>query len=153
MLSLATVERVCFEFRVVMPRCYVCYEDTAEQCVCACKAHVHRACLLKTIEARNSTQCSICAQPIQNVRALPVRRVSRWVVCFAVVLMATIVSTSLAAILLLALAVDDRNHSAFYDLLICCASCVCVSTCASSFLQKLMQDHELVVAHEMYCFI
>ena len=136
-----------------MPRCYVCYEDTAEQCVCACKAHVHRACLLKTIEARNSTQCSICAQPIQNVRALPVRRVSRWVVCFAVVLMATIVSTSLAAILLLALAVDDRNHSAFYDLLICCASCVCVSTCASSFLQKLMQDHELVVAHEMYCFL
>ena len=136
-----------------MPRCYVCYEDTAEQCVCACKAHVHRACLLKTIEARNSTQCSICAQPIQNVRALPVLRVSRWVVCFAVVLMATIVSTSLAAILLLALAVDDRNHSAFYDLLICCASCVCVSTCASSFLQKLMQDHELVVAHEMYCFI
>lgn len=136
-----------------MSRCYVCHEDTAEQCACVCKAHVHRACLLKTIEARKSTQCSICAQPIQNVCALPVRRVSRWVVCFAVVLVATIVSTSLAAMLLLALAVDDRHHSAFYDLLICCASCVCVSTCASSFLQKLMQDHELVVTRDMYRFI
>ena len=126
---------------------------TVEQCMCVCKAHVHRACLLKTIEARKSTQCSICAQPIRNVCTLPARRVSRWVLCFATVLVATIFSTSLAAMLLLALAVDDRNHSAFYDLLICCASCVCVSTCASSFLQKLIQDHELVITHDAYCFI
>jgi hypothetical protein len=126
---------------------------TVEQCMCVCKAHVHRACLLKTIEARKSTQCSICARPIRNVCTLPARRVSRWVLCFATVLVATIFSTSLAAMLLLALAVDDRNHSAFYDLLICCASCVCVSTCASSFLQKLIQDHELVITHDAYCFI
>lgn len=136
-----------------MSLCYVCHEMTAEQCVCACKAHVHRACLLKTIEARKSIQCSICAQPIRNVCALPVRRVSRWVLCFATVLVATILSTSLAAMLLLALAVDDRHHSAFYDLLICCASCVCISTCASSFLQKLIQDHDLVTTHDAYCFI
>lgn len=133
--------------------CYVCHEDTTEQCACACKAHVHRACLLKTIEARKSTLCSICAQPIQNVRALPVRSVSHWVVCFTVVLVATIVSTSLAAMLLLALAVDDRHHSAFYDLLICCASCVCVSMCASGFLQKLIRDHDVVVTRDAYRFI
>ena len=136
-----------------MSHCYVCHEDTAEQCACACKAYVHRVCLLKTIEARKSTQCSICAQPIRNVRARPVRRVARWVVCFAIVLVATIASTSLAALLLLALAVDDRHHSAFYDLLICCASCVCVSMCASGFLQKLIQDHELVVTRDAYRFI
>ena len=87
------------------------------------------------------------------MRARPVRRVARWVVCFAIVLVATIASTSLAALLLLALAVDDRHHSAFYDLLICCASCVCVSMCASGFLQKLIQDHELVVTRDAYRFI
>ena len=135
-----------------MSHCYVCHEETAERCACACRAHVHPACLLKSIEARKNTRCSICAQPIRNVRARPERRVSHWVVCFAVVLVATIVSTSLAAMLLLALAVDDRNHSAFYDLLICCASCVLVSMCASGFLQKLMQDHDLVVTQSVYRF-
>ena len=136
-----------------MSRCYVCHEETTERCKCACKAHVHRACLLKSIEARGNMSCSICAQPIQNVCARPVRRVSHWVVCFAVVLVATIVSTSFAAMLLLALAVDDRNHSAFYDLLACCLCCVCVSVCASNFLQKLIQDHDLVVTHDAYRFV
>ena len=28
-----------------MSHCYVCHEDTAEQCACACKAYVHRAVL------------------------------------------------------------------------------------------------------------
>ena len=136
-----------------MPRCYVCHEETTERCACACKAHVHRACLLKTVEARKNTRCSICAQPIKNVCARPVRRVSHWVVCFVIVLVATIASTSLAAILLLALAVDDRNHSAFYDLLICCASSVFLAMFASHFLQKLLTDHDLVVSHEVYSFI
>ena len=133
--------------------CFVCHEETAEQCACACKAYVHKACLLKSIEARQNTDCTICKQPIQNIGKREVRVPSRWVVAFTLALASTILTSLLAALLLLALAVDDRNDKSFYDLLICCASSVCLAMCASGFLQKLLEDHDLVMTHEVYHFI
>ena len=133
--------------------CFVCYEETTETCACACKAHVHRACLLKTIETRKNVNCSICAQPIQNVVIQTQKQPSLWVITFSVVLAITVGLASLASLLLLALAIDDRNDAAFYDLLICCASSVCLAMCASGFLQKLLEDHDLVMTHEVYHFI
>ena len=132
--------------------CFVCYEETTETCACACKAHVHRACLLKTIETRKNVQCSICAQPIQNVVVQTRRQPSLWVMTFAVMLVITVCTSSLASILLLALAVDDRNDAAFYDLLICCASSVFLAMFASHFLQKLLADHNLTVSRDVYRF-
>lgn len=132
--------------------CYVCYEETADTCACACKAHVHKECLLKTIESRNSIHCSICAQPIQNVAVKSRRRPAVWVVGFTIALSTTIICSSLGAMLFLALAVDDRNHAAFVDLLICCASCMFLATFASHFLQKLLRDHDLTVSQNVYQF-
>ena len=133
--------------------CFVCHEETTERCECACKAHVHRACLLKSIEARGKTDCTICKQPIQNVELRSVRVLSRWVCVFALALATTIVTSFAASLLLLALAIDDRNDSAFYDLLFCCASSVCLAMCASGFLQKLLEDHEVVETLDVYHFI
>jgi hypothetical protein len=133
--------------------CFVCYEETTETCACACKAHVHRACLLKTIETRKNIHCSICAQPIQNVVVQTQKQPSLWVIGFSVVLAITVGLSSLASILLLALAIDDRNDAAFYDLLICCASSVFLAMFASHFLQKLLADHDLIVSHEVYAFM
>tara|TARA_B100000927_G_scaffold249429_1_gene213458 strand:+ start:89 stop:433 length:345 start_codon:yes stop_codon:yes gene_type:complete len=113
---------------------------------------VHKQCLLKTIESRNSIHCSICAQPIQNVAVKSRRRPALWVVGFTIMLSTTIICSSLGALLFLALAVDDRNHAAFVDLLICCASCVFLATFASHFLQKLLHDHELTVSQNVYQF-
>jgi len=136
-----------------MMHCYVCYDETTERCACACKAHVHRACLLKTIETRNNTNCSICAQPIQNVVMQTLKQPSLWVMVFAVMLVVTVGTSCLASILLLALAVDDRNDAAFYDLLICCASSVFLAMFASHFLRKLLTDHDLVLSHDVYSFM
>jgi E3 ubiquitin-protein ligase DOA10 len=133
--------------------CFVCHEETTERCACACKAYVHGACLLKTIEARQNTQCTICAQPIGNVEQQAVRVPSRWVIAFALALVSTIMTSSLAALLLMALAVDDRNHASFCDLLICCTSSVFLAMFASHFLQKLLEDHDLTVTHDVYRFI
>ncbi len=133
--------------------CFVCHEETTERCACACKAYVHAACLLKSIELRQNTQCTICAQPIRNVEQRTVRVPSRWVIAFALALASTITTSALAAVLLLALAVDDRNHASFYDLLVCCASSTFLSMFAAYFLQKLLEDHELAVAHDVYRFI
>ena len=133
--------------------CYVCYEETTETCACVCRANVHRACLLKTIEMRKNTHCSICAQPIQNVVIQLQKQPSVWVIAFSVVLAVTVGLSSLASLLLLALAIDDRNDAAFYDLLICCASSVFLSMFAMHFLQKLLADHDLIVSHEIYTFV
>ena len=132
--------------------CYVCYEETTDTCACACKAHVHKECLLKTIEMRNSTRCSICAQPIQNVAVKLRTRPALWVVTFILALSTTIICSSLGAMLFLALAVDDRNHVAFVDLVICCACCLFLAMFASHFLQKLLLDHDLTVSHNAYEF-
>ena len=134
-------------------QCFVCHEETTERCACACKAHVHRACLLKSIEARQKTDCTICKQPIENVELRSVRVLSRWVCVFALALASTIVTSFTASLLLLALAVDDRNDKNFYDLLICCASSVCLALCASSFLHKLLEDHAITETHDVYHFI
>ncbi len=114
---------------------------------------MHGACLLKAIEARQNAQCTICAQPIQNVERRSVCVPSRWVIGFALALACTITTSALAALLLLALAVDDRNHSAFCDLLICCASSVFLAGFASHFLQKLLEDHDLATTRDVYRLI
>lgn len=133
-------------------RCFVCYGETAERCACACKACVHGACLLKTIESLQKTDCSICAQPIRNVQQREVRAPAWWAIAFTFALVSTIATSSLASLLLLALAVDDRDHAAFYDLLVCCASSVCLAMCASGLLSKLLTDHDLVATRRVYCF-
>ena len=133
--------------------CFVCHEETSERCACACRAHVHRSCLLRSIEARQKTDCTICKHPIQDVQEQTVCVFSRWVCAFAIALVSTIFVSSLASLLLLALAVDDRNGAAFYDLLICCGSSVCLSLCASGFLQKLLEDHAVTETHSTYRFV
>ena len=133
--------------------CFVCYEETTNQCACACKAHVHRACLLKTINVCNSTNCTICVQPIQNVRNQPQRHVSRWVVCFAAALATTALLGCLSSILLLALAVENKNNESFYDLLTCCISSIAVSMLASGFCKRILQECDLVVVSDVYRYI
>ena len=134
-------------------RCFVCHEPTTERCACVCKAPVHKTCLLRSIEACQKTDCTICKQPIQDVAQRPVRVVSRWVCAFAIALVSTIVAASLASLLLLALAVDDRHDEAFFDLLVCCASSVGLAMCASGFLQKLLEDHALTETRDVYQFV
>ena len=133
--------------------CFVCHEETTDTCACACKACVHRECLLRTIEARDSSNCCICAQPIQNVAVLTRKNPSLWVVTFAAMLALTVGFSAFASLLFLALAVDDRNDAAFYDLLICCASSVFLAVFASHFLGKLLADHDLVVLRSVYVFV
>lgn len=133
--------------------CFVCYEETTDQCACACKAHVHRACLLKTIEVTRSTNCTICVQPIQNVTNQPQRRVARWVVCSAAALATTALFGCLSSILLLALAVDNKNSDSFYDLLTCCISSIGVSTLASGCCKRILQECDLVVVSDVYRYI
>ena len=133
--------------------CFVCHEETAERCACACKAHVHREGLLKTIEVRQNTNCSICAQRIQNVAVQTRQKPSIWALMLAIALLTPVLCSCVSAMLLLALAVDERNHAAFYDLLICCASSLFLAMFASHFLQKLLQDHQLSVSHEVYQFV
>ena len=133
--------------------CFVCHDETTETCACACKVHVHRECLLKTIETRDSTNCCICAQPIQNVGVLTRKKPALWVMTFAIVLALTVGFSSFASVLFLALAIDDRNDAAFYDLLVCCASSAFLSTFAMHFLRKLLTDHDLTVSRNVYSFI
>ena len=133
--------------------CFVCHEETVDTCACACKPYVHKACLLKIIETRQNLDCSICAQPIQNVVVRTERHASRAVACFAAALGSTIASSAIASMLLLTLAVDDREDEVFYELLICCASCVFVATCASCLLLKLLREHELTATREVHRFI
>lgn len=133
--------------------CFVCHEPTIERCACACKAHVHKECLLRSIEARQKTDCTICKQPIQDVAHRPVRVFSRWVCAFAIALAFTVMTAALASLLLLALAVDDRHDEAFYDLLACCASSLGLAVCASGFLQKLLDDHALTETQDVYQFV
>ena len=130
--------------------CFVCYEETTNQCACACKAYVHRACLLKTIEVCNSTNCTICTQPIQNVTKQPQRRVTRWVVCLVAALATTALLGCLSSILLLALAVDNKNNQSFHDLLLCCMITIAVSILASTFCRRLLRDCDLVVVSDVY---
>tara|TARA_B100000902_G_scaffold287155_1_gene273308 strand:- start:487 stop:816 length:330 start_codon:yes stop_codon:yes gene_type:complete len=108
--------------------------------------------LLKAIEVRNSIHCSICAQPIRNVVVTSRTRPVYWVVTFILALSTTITFSSLGAMMFLALAVNDRNHAAFVDLIVCCASCLFLAMFASHFLQKLLQDHEPTMSHSVYEF-
>lgn len=47
--------------------CFVCHELTSHRSQCACRAFVHRHCLVKALAANPSTDCTICASPIENV--------------------------------------------------------------------------------------
>lgn len=51
---------------------------------------------------------------------------------------------------LLALAVEEKRVHEFYELLIGCTSAVGWALVASSCLQKILHDHELVAEYEEY---
>jgi hypothetical protein len=71
-------------------------------------------------------------------------RLSRYLGCFAAVLGGTTFASSLAALLLLALAVEEKRVHVFCDLVICCGASLVIAMLASSFLQKLLHDHALI---------
>lgn len=125
-------------------QCYVCHEPTTETCQCACRAVVHAECLLQCIRRSGKPSCTICKGVIANVRVCRRRRLSRCVGCFVVLLSATIVLCSIAAMILVAMAAEEQRMHQFYDLLICCATSVAIAMIASSFLQKLLYERDLV---------
>jgi len=134
--------------------CYICHEFTtdADTSQCVCKASVHPRCLLKAVALARSTKCTICHQPIANVQLKATRRVA-WTVCgFAMVLFLTTLACCIASLLFVALAVEEQRMSVFQDLLICCLLSVGMAMLGSRFLQRLLENHELVVVHEEYSF-
>lgn len=130
--------------------CYICQEDTEEVSQCVCKARVHAGCLLECIRRSRSPKCTICQGPIANVRLRARRRLSRFVGCFVALLCASLFACALASLLLLALAVEEKRVHEFYELLIGCTSAVGWALVASSCLQKILHDHELVAEYEEY---
>ncbi len=136
-----------------MEACYICHEPTAETCQCTCEATVHADCLLKSVQRSGKPVCTICRGAIRNVRACAQRRLSRYVVCFATALGATTFMSCLAALILLALAVEEERMNVFYDLVVCCGTSVVIAMLASSFLQKLLDDHVLVYEHVEYKYV
>lgn len=132
--------------------CYVCHEATSDTSECACKASVHPRCLLKCIALSQSTKCTICHQPITNVCRTETRKVA-WLVCgFAMVLFLTTLACCIGSLLLVALAVEEKRMSVFQDLLLCCLLSVGMAMLGSRFLQRLLENHELVVVHQEYSF-
>ena len=132
--------------------CDVCHEPTTETSECACKAQVHPRCLLKCVALSQSTICTICHQPIVNVRRKETRQV-KWLVCgFAMVLFLTTFACCIVSLLLAALAVEEKRTYVFHDLLICCATAVAMAMVGSRFLQRLLEQEELVAGHEEYSF-
>ena len=133
--------------------CYVCHEPTSETCQCECRAVVHAACLLKCVHKSGSPTCSICKNAIANLRARTYRRLSRFVGCFVATLFIVILTSCLAAMLLVALAAEEQRTREFYDLIVSCAVMVLISTIASSLLQKLLRERDLVEEHVEYKYV
>ena len=132
--------------------CYICHEPTTdtETSECACKASVHARCLLRAIALARSTKCTICHQPITNVQLKSTRRVA-WMVCgLATALLLSTIACCLAALLFIALAVEEERWGVFEDLLICCVTAVSMAMLGSRFLTRLLENHELMVVHEEY---
>jgi len=133
--------------------CYVCHEPTSETCQCTCQAVVHAACLLKFVRTSGSLTCSICKATITNVHVHKYRQLSRVVCCFVMVLFVVIMTSCLAAIVLVALAAEEQRTYEFYNLIISCAVMVLISTIASGLVQKLLRDRALVEERVEYKYV
>ena len=133
--------------------CYVCHEPTTETCQCACRAVVHDECLLQCIRRSGQPSCTICKGVVTNVRVRRHRRLSRYVGCFAVLLLLTMVLGALASMILVAMAAEEHRTHEFYDLLICCVTSVAIAMIASSCLQKLLYERDLVEDHVEYKYV
>ena len=57
--------------------CYVCHEPCAARSQCACAAHVHTDCLIKTAAACNTLRCTICQTKIANLKLVRVAHNTR----------------------------------------------------------------------------
>ena len=57
--------------------CYVCHEPCAVRSRCACAAHVHADCLVKTAAACNTFRCTICQTKIGNLKLVRVAHHTR----------------------------------------------------------------------------
>jgi len=134
-------------------QCYVCHEPTTETCQCACRAVVHAECLLQCIRRSGKPSCTICKGVVANVRVFRQRRLSRYVGCFVVLLSVTMVLGCVAAMILVAMAAEEQRVHEFYDLLICCATSVAIAMIASSFLQKLLYERDLVEDRIEYKYV
>jgi hypothetical protein len=134
--------------------CYICHEPTtdADTSECVCKASVHPRCLLRAIALSKSRKCTICHQPIANVQLKETRRVAWTVFGFAMVLFLTTFACCICSLLFVALAVEEKRMSVFQDLLVCCLISVGMAMLGSRFLQRLLENHQLVVVHEEYSF-
>jgi hypothetical protein len=133
--------------------CYVCHEPTTETCQCVCRAVVHAECLLQCIRRSGQPSCSICKGVVANVRVRRQRRLSRYVGCFVVLLSSTMVLCAVAAMILVAMAAEEQRMHEFYDLLICCATSVAIAMIASSGLQKLLYERDLVEDRVEYKYV
>lgn len=133
--------------------CYICHESTTETCQCACRAVVHAACLLQCVQKTGSLKCSICKNAITNVRVREYRRLSRCVGCLVATLFVVMATSFLAAMILVALAAEEQRTREFYDLLICCAVTVMIAMIASSFLQRLLHERDLLEERTEYKYV
>ena len=134
--------------------CYICHEPTtdADTSQCVCKASVHPRCLLRAVALARSRKCTICHQPITNVQLKATRRVAWPVLGLATALFLSTFACCLASLLFVALAVEEQRMSVFQDLLLCCMIAVSMAMAGSRFLQRLLENHSLVVRHEEYSF-
>lgn len=67
-----TARRLARRRMVTSGACYVCHEPCTSRSHCACEAHVHTQCLLKSAIACNSEECTICRRPISNLKIVRV---------------------------------------------------------------------------------
>jgi uncharacterized protein YifN (PemK superfamily) len=118
-----------------------------------CRAVVHAECLLQCIRRSGQPSCSICKGVVANVRVRRQRRLSRYVGCFVVLLSSTMVLCAVAAMILVAMAAEEQRMHEFYDLLICCATSVAIAMIASSGLQKLLYERDLVEDRIEYKYV
>jgi hypothetical protein len=95
-------------------QCYICLceQNPTMESYCQCKATVHKECLIKSINALQSTTCSICKTEIRNVETV---RAIKSLNVGAFVVMATPFALSACilgiAVIFITSAYADANHS------------------------------------------
>ena len=130
--------------------CYVCHEPTTERCWCACRAVVHAGCLLQSVHATGQARCTICREPIANLR---LRKRSRRYICMSVLLVLSGVAT-VACSVLSGLAVGWATETGVWSdggvQLSHGAGWIVASMWTSKGFMRLLNERDLAMQHTEY---
>lgn len=130
--------------------CYVCHEPTTETCRCACRAVVHAACLLKSVHATGRAHCTICKEPIANLR---VRARSRRLLGVSALLALCGVATVACSVLsglAVGWAAETDNATDFGVLLTHSAGWIVASMWTCKGFSRLLHERDLAMRHTAY---